>query len=186
MAKIFPTQASVSYRQARNLKQLRVRWRMNMKALPHSDFSFMQPAGCYKHQHGNRGRKCELCPRIKEGTTFKSNSTGKTYRIRQHLTCKSKYWVYLITCKKCSKQYTGKSIDHMHTRHTGHRYEIDNQTSELGAQFAGCGLDQLQLHIIDCVKEGMDMAPIHMEGIWQNRLATFNIHGNINIRNELR
>ena len=39
-----------------------------------------------------------------------------------------------------------------HIGYTGHRYEINSQTSELGAQFAGRGLDQLQLHIIDCVK----------------------------------
>ena len=74
----------------------------------------------------------------------------------------------------------------MHTRHGGHRYEIENETSELGIHFAGCGLDQLELQIIDCVKEGMEMALIQLEGLWQNRLATFNIHGNINLRNEMR
>ena len=44
----------------------------------------------------------------------------------------------------------------------------------------------LQLQIIDCVKEGRDMALIQLEGVWQNRLATFRVHNNINIRNELR
>ena len=74
----------------------------------------------------------------------------------------------------------------MHTRHGGHRTEIENESSELGTHFAGCGLDQLQLQIIDCVKEGRDMALLQLEGVWQTRLATFNIHGNINIRSELR
>ena len=184
MSKIFPTPPSVSYRQARNIKQMMVRSRL--KALPHSDCSDLQPAGCFKHQHGNRGRKCELCPRIKEGNNFRSSYTGKSYTIRHNLTCKSKYCVYLITCRKCQKQYVGKSINHMHTRHGGHRYEIDNQTSELGVHFTECGLEQLELQIIDCVKVGMDMALIQLEGVWQTRLATFQVHGNINIRNELR
>ena len=30
------------------------------------------------------------------------------------------------------------------------------------------------------------MALIQLEGVWQNRLATFRVHNNINIRNELR
>ena len=59
------------------MKQLMVRSRL--KALPHRDYSDMQsnPAGCYKHQHGTRGRRCELCPRLKEGVTFMSNYTEK-------------------------------------------------------------------------------------------------------------
>jgi hypothetical protein len=31
-----------------------------------------------------------------------------------------------------------------------------------------------------------DMALIQLEGVWQNRLAAFQVHGNVNIRNELR
>ena len=58
--------------------------------------------------------------------------------------------------------------------------------SELGVHFTECGLEQLELQIIDCVKVGMDMALIQLEGVWQTRLATFQVHGNINIRNELR
>ena len=54
----------------------------------------------------------------------------------------------------CKKQYTGKSINHMHTRHCGHRSEIENETSELGVHFAACGLENLELQIIDCVREG--------------------------------
>ena len=64
-------------------------------------------------QHGARGRRCELCPRIKEGVNFRSNFTGRTYKIRHNLTCKSKYCVYLITCDKCSKQYTGSEIENV-------------------------------------------------------------------------
>ena len=74
----------------------------------------------------------------------------------------------------------------MHVRHCGHRSEIDNESSELGVHFSTCGLEQLSLQIIDCVCEGEDLALLQLEGVWQNRLATFQAHGNINIRNEMR
>ena len=51
----------------------------------------------------------------------------------------------------------------MHTRHSGHRQEIENQSSELGTHFASCGLDNLEVQIIDCVQEGKDMALIQLE-----------------------
>ena len=50
----------------------------------------------------------------------------------------------------------------MHIRHGGHRQEIENQSSELGTQFAKCGMDYLELQIIDCVQEGKDMALVQL------------------------
>ena len=49
-----------------------------------------------------------------------------------------------------------------------------------------CIPHHMQGHIIDYVQEGKDMALIQLEGVWQNHLATFQVHGNINIINELR
>ena len=184
MGKVFPHPPSVSYRQAKNLKQILVR--SSLRELPYDDHSDQAPPGCFKHQHGGRGRQCLLCHRLREGDKFKSSYTGLSYKIRHTLTCKSKYCVYLVTCQKCNMQYVGKSINHMHVRHTGHRQEIDNMSSELGCHFANCGYTFFSLQIIDCVKEGEDFALLHLEGVWQNRLAVFQVHGNMNIRNELR
>ena len=74
----------------------------------------------------------------------------------------------------------------MPTRHGGPRQEIENQSSELGIHFANCGLDNLELQIIDCVQELMDMALVQLKGVGQNCLATFQVHGHINIRNEMK
>ena len=105
--------------------------------------------------------------------------------MKHHLTCKSRYVVYLITCLDCYKQYVGKTTQHMHQRHGGHRSEIDDRSTELGEHFASCGLERLSLQIIDCVKEGEDEALMILEGYWQNLLATFKANdGNINVRNE--
>ena len=186
LAKIFPKQPSVTFRQARNLKQILCKNTLNK--LPFRDGDLEQnPPGCYKHNHGGRGRGCMLCPRLKEGKDFSSSYTGLAYKIRHHLTCKSKYVVYLVTCQLCLKQYVGKTTQFMHTRHTGHRSEIENQTSELGEHFHRCGVENLSLQIIDCVRQGEDEALSVLEGYWQNVLATFQANdGNINIRNEWR
>ena len=185
IAQIFPNPPSVSYRQGRNLKQILVS--SSLRELPFQDTSDLEdrPMGSYRHQHAARGRKCMLCPRMKEGVTFKSRYTGLSYKIRHHFTCKSRYCVYLISCTKCGKQYTGKTRQHMHERHGGHRNEIENETTELGKHFNLCGINNLSLQIIDSVKEGEDEALLHLEGVWQNRLATFKIHDNINIRDEM-
>ena len=37
------------------------------------------------------------------------------------------------------------------------------------------GYDNLSLQIIDCVKEGNNLALIQLEGVWQNRLAMFQV-----------
>ena len=62
-----------------------------------------------------------------------------------------------------------------------------NESSELGEHFSVCGVENMSIQIIDCVKEGEDEALSILEGYWQNQLATFqaNEH-NINIRNEWR
>ena len=40
--------------------------------------------------------------------------------------------------------------------------------------------DKFSLQMIDCVKAGEDEAIFFVEGKWQNRMATFTQHGNIN------
>ena len=191
LAKIYPKDSppAVTYRQPRNLKQILVR--SSLRELPYrstEDLEDLPPPGCFKHNHGRRGRKCELCQRLLQGDKFSSQFTGFTYRIRRHLTCKSRYIVYLATClvDSCGKQYCGSSTQYMHVRHGGHRQEILNGSTAVGRHFATCGLENMQIQIIDSVKEGQQMALLNLEGYWQNILATFVENGNINVRDELR
>ena len=146
------TSGCISYRQARNLKQILVR--SSLKELPFDDNSDQTPPGCFRHQHGARGRQCMLCSMLKEGDGFQSKYTGLNYRIRHTLTCKSKYCVYLIICRGCGIQYVGKSINYMHVRHTRYRQEIDNQSSELSSHFSWCWYNNLTLQIINRLCEG--------------------------------
>ena len=60
-------------------------------------------------------------------------------------------------------------------------------SSELGRHFAHCGgVESMSLQIIDCVREGEEEALRYLEGIWQNRLATFIQNNNINLRDDMK
>ena len=187
MKEIFPRPPSVVFRQPPNLKKLLVQ--STFKELPfrNGEDEEDRPPGCHKHPHGGRGRKCLLCNTLKESKNFKSSFTGLQYKIRQHVNCKSTFCVYLISCLRCNKQYTGSSTQAMHLRHGGHRQEVQNESSELGRHFAQCGgIESMSVQIIDCVKPGEEAALRYLEGIWQNRLATFVQNNNINVRDELK
>ena len=45
------------------------------------------------------GKKCHVCPRIKEGARFESTNTGRSYKSRVKCDGKSKFVVYLTTCR---------------------------------------------------------------------------------------
>ena len=80
--------------------------------------------------------------------------------------------MYLITCQVCGKQYTGKTSTAMHTRHTGHRNEVENESTELGEHFATCGGNtSMILQIIDFVQEGEHEALDVLEGYWKKYVS---------------
>ena len=58
-----------------------------------------------------RSKHCEVCKYITETDTFTSSVTGETYKINYRLDCNDKCLVYLLTCNKCKKQYTGQTTD---------------------------------------------------------------------------
>ena len=191
LREIYPKPPSVTFRQAPNLKRMLTNSRF--KELPFNGCQDLgeYPTGCYKHNHNKRGAKCQLCPMLKESTTFTSTFTGLSYKMRYRFTCKSRYCVYLVTCAKCGGQYCGSTTDYMHIRHTGHRQEIRGQSSELGRHFSECGYDKMSIQIIDCVKtdlrsEDSVNALRYLEGVWQTKLGCFTGQGNINVRNEMR
>ena len=48
---------------------------------------------------------------MEEGDSFVSRVTGERYKIRQNINCESKNVIYLVECKKCSKQGVGSTED---------------------------------------------------------------------------
>ena len=128
------------------------------------------PVGCWKC--GN----CRVaCPVLTEGAEFSSTNTGKTYRIRHNLNCKSQFVIYLGTCQKCKGQYVGKSQTPFKTRHSNHKQEIKKKIGGLGNHYGGdgCGYENLKIQIIDQVEGGNCKALEEAEVYWQNQLRTY-------------
>ena len=60
--------------------------------------------------------RCQVCNNIEEIEIFSSTVTRETYKINHHLCCNDKCLVYLLTCKVCANQYSGKTVDKFRSR----------------------------------------------------------------------
>ena len=61
---------------------------------------------------------------MEERKDFTSYNTGKTYKIKQKVDCDSAWVIYLSSCRKCGRQYVGKSKTPLKIRHSNHKQEI--------------------------------------------------------------
>ena len=48
-------------------------------------------------------------------------SHGETFKINHRFDCNDKYLVYLMSCNKCKKQYTGQTTDHFCSRWSNYK-----------------------------------------------------------------
>ena len=116
-AKDIGNSIQICYRQPKNLKRIITQTKFSRPKV--------DDPGCRKC-----GRCRVACPVLKEGNTFTSTNTGRSYRIRQSLDCNSSFVIYLSTCLKCGGQYVGKSQTPFKLRHSNHRQEIKKQINE--------------------------------------------------------
>ena len=98
--KVFTEVPIVGFKRGKSLKDLLVRAKV-----PVEKETDGKSCGC-------QGKRCKVCTFLEERGTFTSNEGSNTYKIRDglHLDCNSENVVYLITCKKCKKQYVGGCI----------------------------------------------------------------------------
>ena len=64
---------------------------------------------------------------------FTCTATGKTYKVRGDLNCKSDNAVYLISCKKCKQQYVGSTFEsNFKPRFRVHKSDINTGKDRCG------------------------------------------------------
>ena len=155
----------ITYRQPKNLKKL-------VTGLPVVGVNdVVANPGCYKC-----GKNCHVCPKLVESRAFVSKNTGRTYKIKQEVTCTSSFVIYLASCKKCGGQYVGKSTQQFRRRHSGHKQEIKNLIGGLGHHYGGpkgCGYSNISIQIIEKIAEGDHAELAKREVFWQNQLRCF-------------
>ena len=64
---------------------------------------------------------------------FTCPATGKTYKGRSDLTCKSDNVVHLISCEKCKQQYVGSAFESkLKLRFRVHKRDISSRKNSCG------------------------------------------------------
>ena len=166
-AKAIGKRIQISYKQPRNLQKIAG----GCKNVGGGGSRPPPDAGCFKC-----GQCRVLCPKLNETTHFTSTATQKRYPIRQNVTCKSDWVIYLGTCLKCKGQYVGKSKTVMKVRHSNHKQEIKNVVGGLGHHYGGpgvCGYNNLTLTIIEQVEEKNMENLAKRELYWQHQLRVY-------------
>ena len=118
----FTEKPIVAYRRNRNIKDTICSYHIVNDKVERKQRKFGSCSPCLS-------RKNNLCcKQVKRTKTFRSNVTKRYYKIRQTVNCKSNWVIYLLTCKKCYIQYTGKSEWPMNTRVNKHRFDANART----------------------------------------------------------
>ena len=59
--------------------------------------------------------------------TFSSFVIKSAYKTNHNIICNSKCLIYLLSCKTCGKQYTGKTVDKFRSRSNHYKTDIAKQ-----------------------------------------------------------
>ena len=152
--------------------------------------------GCFKCKS-----KCDLCRNfLVESDHFSSASSNRTYRITQHLHCKSKNVIYLVTCTKCSVQYVGSTSNEFKVRFRNHKSAMttNKNTCEVATHFKETFhiLSDFNFTIIEQISNPSDNNSIDerlltREAYWSAQLCTLQPYGlnkrsEFNSRNRIR
>ena len=181
---IFPEPPLISFRRCRSLKDLLVSSRVNPQ-------NANQPVNIPDKPQTETGsnkcnaKKCCVCPYMQNTKHFSSTSTGQKYYIPQHINCKSSWVIYLITCKKCQKQYIGKTTTTLYTRFNNTRSDIrkynTNKRKEIpiAAHFnlSQHKMEDMTLTGIEQIRNRSDHNIRKRESYWIALLKTLHPHG---------
>ena len=124
--------------------------------------------------------RCMTCKHLNTSTTFKSTTTGIHYPIRHSFTCSSSNLIYLITCKRCKKQYIGFTTRTLKYRVNHHRTNILNKKSIYLCDHFNLpdhNIEHLSIQAIDTATETEHTTLRQLELYWIKKLQTLKPKG---------
>ena len=109
-------------------------------------------------------RKCRYCPLLNTEGQIVATVTGRKYRMKHNVMCKSNNLVYCITCRRCKKQYLGQTKNSLKQRFQGHFYQVvhDVEKTEVSRHFnrnGHRGLGNMEIHILDFIHLNITKKP---------------------------
>ena len=122
-------------------------------------------------------KKCKACNHITGGSTFSSFNSNKTFNLKQNIACKSKNLIYLITCRKCKKQYVGQTSRTLAERINNHLSCIRKHKStpiSLHFNMPDHSLNDFNIQGIELIESKNNIAELltNKENYWQHTLQT--------------
>ena len=130
--RVFSPTPIVSYRSARKIKDYIVRSKL---------YPTERKVG--SSRCGNP--RFQVCASVQVTDTFSSFVTKSAYKINHNFNCNSKCLIYLLSCKTCGKQYTGKTVDKFKSR--WNNYKTDARKAASG-NIESCKQQLLQNHFL--------------------------------------
>ena len=87
--------------------------------------------------HECKNKRWEVYLNVQETSCFSSSVTNETCKINHQFEWNEKYLVYLLTWKKCLKQYVGQTSDIF--RHGWNNYKSKDRNEQLFRNFSSPG-----------------------------------------------
>ena len=115
-ASAFPEPPMVVYRRNQNLGDKLVRAKLKS---PYNTQTTQQKRPGFVNPCGSTRTFCHICPKKDLPQQYTSSYTGRNYT-GVNYTCETRNVVYLITCRKCKKQYVGQTYRTYKTRINEH------------------------------------------------------------------
>lgn len=131
-----------------------------------------------KAPHQCRHPRCCTCQHLDTRRNFTSTATKQTFRVRHTFSCNSRNVVYLITCKKCKKQYTGMTTNTLRERVNHHRTTINTRENRYVSKhfnFKNHCIKDLKVQVIDKSDNITDLRKL--EKFWIQTLNTIEPYG---------
>ena len=119
--------------------------------------------------------RCVTCKHLDTNNSFKSTVTGTHYPIRHSFSCSSSNLIYLITCKKCKKQYVGLTTHTLKYRINHHRTNILTKKSIYLCDHFNLpdhNIEHLAIQAIDTTTEADPTTLRQLELYWIKKLQT--------------
>ena len=140
--------------------------------------SLSESPGCYQCN----SKRCVMCAdHLVEATSVTSHHSGKTFQLRNRLSCNSTNIIYLLYCNKCKHtQYIGETKNTLKTRFYLHRSHIKKNTGTLVTQHfnkTNHTLNDMKCIAVERVYGHGLEARLERERAWMARLQTLQPHG---------
>ena len=177
---LFPNNSIIpAFRRPRNLKETLSKRASSEVAERNSECGFHRCS-----------RKCDLCNNFaKDSPKFSSSSTGRSYDIKQNISCTTSNLIYLITCKRCSLQYVGSTSNEFKVRFRNHKsaMKTNKKTCETAIHFNASkhAFEDFEFIGIERIeaRDNVDRILLTREAFWSAQLCTLAPHG-LNKRQE--